>query len=117
MKGIDLSISIKTGAGFCDKASVSFFYDLLLTVPREIGLVALQPPIVFTFPTCHVPTEKGVSGIIVMVQSHMAFHWWPETNFVHITISSCKAFDGEKVLEYCSKLFEATDIGAKKVNW
>lgn len=99
ISGMDLSLSVRLNPGFDSVADEAFFSRLLRGLPAAIGLEGLEPPIIYRFPSRHVPGENGVSGMMLMVQSHVAFHWWPKENFLHVTVSSCRQFDPEIVRE------------------
>lgn len=105
MEGQDLSVSFYLDKTFAPRQPIDFWYDLLLSVAKEIGLTPLSPPLIFDFSADYVPTETGASGIMLIIQSHIAFHWWPETSFLHLTISSCKSFDQSSVLSFLLERF------------
>jgi len=50
--------------------------------------------------------DKGITGGIIFIESHMTLHTFPEKNYVSIDIYSCKDFDHEKVMFYLKQIFE-----------
>ena len=101
LRGVDISVSVFSKQVY----DVAFFYRLLMDLPTVAGLVALGPPIIYSFPSVHVPTEHGFTGVNVMVESHVAFHHWPEQGYIHLTISSCKAVNETEVLRWLCQKF------------
>lgn len=99
MEGQDLSVALSLNEAFAPHQSLDFWYDLLRDIAEAISLTPCLPPLIYQFPTDHIPTEDGVSGIMLVVQSHIAFHYWPSTMFLHFTISSCKEFSERRVLD------------------
>ena len=116
MNGLDLSISLQVGEEFAPSHPIDFWYSLLHKLPLLIGLTPLDPPIIHVFPSAQVATEIGVTGVIVMIQSHIAFHWWSETNFFHLTISSCQGFNVEVVVKFLRNIFPVRWI-KEGVSW
>jgi S-adenosylmethionine decarboxylase len=55
-------------------------------------------------------TDSGISGFVIIAESHISVHTFPDRNYVNIDIFSCKAFDNEKALNDAKKL-----LGLKKV--
>lgn len=105
LNGLDLSISLRIGEDFAPRQPIDFWYSMLRELPLHIGLTPLDPPMIHEFPSAQVGTELGVTGVLVMVQSHIAFHWWPEIRFLHLTISSCKQFNVETAVIFLRGIF------------
>ena len=116
MNGIDVSISLHSVV-LREPETTTFWYDLLRLLPESAGLTTLDPPLLYRFPSRHVPTESGVSGMILMVQSHCAFHWWPLTTFLHVTISSCLRFDPHRIIAVLLDRFSADHVNVRESAW
>jgi S-adenosylmethionine decarboxylase len=58
----------------------------------------------------------GVTGFILLEESHISIHTWPEYKFVAIDIFSCKPFEKVAILELLSSYFETTSISFKKID-
>jgi S-adenosylmethionine decarboxylase len=41
----------------------------------------------------HQFQPQGVTGLLLLAESHLAVHTWPELGYVHITLASCKDCD------------------------
>lgn len=111
--GMDFSIDIRHKK----ELDIAFCYRLLMGLPKVAGLQVLAPPILYEFPSSQVPTEKGISGLVMMVESHIGLHWWPEHGYTHITISSCKGVWVKQTREYLEVMFGTTDIISKMQMW
>jgi len=46
------------------------------------------------------PAYSGVSGLVVIAESHIALHTFPELDYFTMDIFSCKNFDHEKAIAY-----------------
>lgn len=115
MEGMDVSISITNCSPRFD--DIGFWYGLLRELPGVVGLKKMDPPTLYRFPTEIAPDDLGVSGTMLMVQSHCAFHWWPTTNFCHITVSSCVKFDVTMVVHYVGEHFRTGDFSVRESWW
>jgi len=51
-------------------------------------------------PFFHKFSPHGVSGIIVIAESHLAIHTWPEFRFAAVDLFSCGDFNFEQALEF-----------------
>jgi len=111
--GVDMSISIRHSKPL----TITGSYNFLRTLPTIAGLTSYGDPIIYSFPNAQVKTEKGISGIQLMIESHCAFHWWPDNKYTHVTISSCKAIKIDKILEFIGEIFATTDITYRETQW
>ena len=56
----------------------------------------------------------GATGFILLEESHISIHTWPENGYVAIDVFSCKPFDIEKINTIIKDFFQ-TDIIETKV--
>jgi len=61
--------------------------------------------------TIHHFSPIGVSGVIVIKESHIAIHTWPEYNYIALDFFTCNAsYCLDKAINYIKEVFEATKI-------
>jgi len=59
----------------------------------------------------HQYNPQGVSGVVVIKESHLAIHCWPEFKFVSIDLFTCgSSVSAEKALSYLKQQFQAQDL-------
>ncbi|MDF4222475.1 adenosylmethionine decarboxylase [Maribacter sp. M208] len=58
----------------------------------------------------------GVTGFILLAESHISIHTWPEHNYAAVDVFSCKEFDANVVTGLLKKLFESNKIELNKLN-
>lgn len=58
----------------------------------------------------------GVTGFILLAESHISIHTWPEHNYAAVDVFSCKEFDTNVVTALLKKLFESNKIELNKLN-
>jgi S-adenosylmethionine decarboxylase len=52
----------------------------------------------------------GVTGFILLEESHISIHTWPEHNFAAIDVFSCNTFDVESVKKLLEELLDSDQI-------
>ena len=60
--------------------------------PATIGMTKMAPPQVHTYHG-HVLEDWGVSGFVLIAESHISVHTFPDRRYINIDIFSCKEFD------------------------
>jgi len=84
-------------------------YEFLDTYPTTLGMTKITEPKVLTY-VGNVPEDWGLSGFVIIAESHISVHTFPSRNYINVDIFSCKEFDSEKALEDVKRVF-----GLKKV--
>jgi S-adenosylmethionine decarboxylase len=66
--------------------------------------------------TIHKFSPQGMTGVVLLAESHIALHLWPEINYLAIDIFTCggKAMP-DRALEYLKKKFEPKKVEIKKI--
>ena len=49
--------------------------------------------------------DSGLSGFVVIAESHISVHTFPQRNYVNIDVFSCKAFDSKRALKDIQHIF------------
>ncbi len=57
--------------------------------------------------TFHQYSPQGVSGTVVIAESHLAVHTWPECGYVAVDIYTCGGLDPRKGFEFLAEAFGA----------
>ena len=73
-------------------------YRVLDTLPAAIGMTKIIPPYVFPYSGL-VPEDKGITGVVIIAESHLTFHSFTEKDYFFFDIFSCRPFDVERVIE------------------
>ncbi len=94
---------------------VTAIFDLLDTLPERIGMTKIAPPYVFRYSGVK-PEDWGVTGVVIIAESHISIHTFAEHKRFHMDVFSCKAFDVEMVRSTISDLFGITDMAAAVVH-
>ncbi len=88
---------------------LNFIFDVLDRTPDEIGMTKIMPPYVFRY--CGVQEQDmGISGIVLIAESHISIHTFPVHGHINIDIFSCKEFDAEAVIDAMRRNFNAAHV-------
>jgi len=91
----------------CDRQrleDISLIYNFLSEYPAQIKMTKIMPPYVFRYDPEN-PQDWGISGFVLIAESHISIHTFPEKNYFSLDIFSCKNFDSEQAISYVSNLF------------
>lgn len=89
--------------------SEDMIYDLLDRYPSQIGMTKVAPPQVFKY-VGSKPEDWGISGFVLIAESHISIHTFPERRYANIDIFSCKDFDSEYAIQELKAIFEFDEI-------
>ena len=89
--------------------SEDIIYDLLDRYPSQIGMTKVAPPQVYKYVGSE-PEDWGISGFVLIAESHISIHTFPDRCYVNIDIFSCKDFDSEYAIQELKAIFEFDEI-------
>ena len=75
-------------------------------MPDRIAMTKIMPPYVFKYSGLK-PEDWGVSGIVLIAESHISIHTFPEKGYATIDLFTCKDFDTDSVAAMIVKEFGA----------
>jgi S-adenosylmethionine decarboxylase len=58
----------------------------------------------------HFTPNAGVSGVVVLAESHISIHTWPERGFAALDVFMCGVCDPHKVIPFLQAAFSPTEI-------
>ena len=93
----------------CNPEKLSNFdlvFDILNDLPSKIGMTKITQPYVFKYSGL-VPEDKGITGFVVIAESHISIHTFELKNYAFIDLFSCKPFDTEYAEKFLVEAFEA----------
>ena len=83
---------------------VDLVHQFLDEYPDAIGMTKIVPPQVYTYQG-QKPGDWGVSGFVLIAESHISIHTFPYRDYVNVDVFSCKPFDNERALKDVKELF------------
>jgi S-adenosylmethionine decarboxylase len=91
-------------------ADVGFIFRFLDQLPQLIGMQKIGPPQLCRFTE---PDIAGVSGVVMIVTSHISIHTYPLRRCFFMDVFSCKAFDRAFVEEHVRRAFGVGRMASK----
>ena len=104
------------GANYEVLSSVEAITNFLDELPKEIGMTKIMPPYVFKYDGGDKPEDWGVSGFVIIAESHISIHTFPEKEYFSLDIFSCKDFDIDKALEIIKEYLGTDRLEIKTTN-
>ena len=92
------------GGDYQQLSDLDFIFDLLDDCPDRIGMTKIMPPYVFKYHG-KVPTDWGISGFVLIAESHISVHTFPDRAHVSVDIFSCKEFDTDAAIQQIKAAF------------
>tara|TARA_B100001013_G_scaffold314487_1_gene221032 strand:+ start:113 stop:526 length:414 start_codon:yes stop_codon:yes gene_type:complete len=84
-------------------------YQFLDEYPDAIGMTKITSPHVYTYEG-QEPKDKGISGFVLIAESHISVHTFPEHSYMNVDVFSCKDFDVQRALEEISTIFSLETV-------
>ena len=107
----EFGLHVTVDASGCNKrklASVTLVYDILNNLPDRIGMTKMTLPYVVKWLDKFANGTEGVSGFVMIAESHISIHTFPDQDCVFMDIFSCRGFDAEMAVKYLTQAFDAT---------
>ena len=88
---------------------VELVRGFLLDCPPRLGMTRITEPNVLEY-NAPKSDDSGVSGFVIIAESHISIHTFPRRNYVNIDIFSCMPFDHERALAAAKDLFLLEEV-------
>lgn len=90
-------------------ADIELIRSLLDRYPGEIGMTKISTPHVIEY-VGEKPEDWGVSGFVLIAESHISIHTFVERRYVWVDIFSCKAFDATAAIGDLKEIFGLAEV-------
>jgi S-adenosylmethionine decarboxylase len=80
--------------------------------PEMMGMTKITQPHVIRY-TGSKPEDWGVSGYVMIAESHIALHTFPERRLIWADVFSCKDFDATPILEDLKRRFRFRQLDVR----
>ena len=89
-------------------ADMTLMSQTLDAYPAKLDMTKIMPPYVFTYHGT-VQDDWGVSGVVLIAESHISIHSFPEKGFATLDVFSCRDFVVEDAIAYFCEVFKPTN--------
>lgn len=80
-------------------------YSFLDSFPAKIKMTKIAPPQVIRY-VGKKQQDWGITGVVLIAESHISIHTFPERNFFCLDVFSCNIFDSKKTIEFIKEYFQ-----------
>jgi S-adenosylmethionine decarboxylase len=85
--------------------------NMLTEIPHKVGMHTISTPLVVEVGPLNRKDPGGLSGFVLIAESHLSFHTFPKRGFVTIDMYTCQnELDTETLTSLLSEMFKFTDV-------
>lgn len=88
---------------------VELVRGFLTDCPDTLGMTRITEPRVISYDAPKLD-DSGVSGFVIIAESHISVHTFPNRSYVNIDIFSCQEFDHVRALKEAKGLFGLQEV-------
>ena len=89
--------------------NLEYVFNFLNTLPERIGMTKITQPYVFPYEGL-IPEDKGITGTVIIAESHITFHSFTDKDYFFFDVFSCKHFDTDVVAKMVQDAFEVQHV-------
>ena len=93
----------------------TFLRQFLLEYPDILGMNRISDPVVLEY-SAPKSEDSGLSGFVIIAESHISFHTFPNRAYINIDVFSCKSFDSAKALAELTERFGLQGVRSWVIN-
>ena len=97
------------GVNYEKANDTNYIWQFLNDLPDKIGMTKIIQPYVFPYSGL-VPEDKGVTGMVIIAESHLTFHSFTEKDYFFFDLFSCKPFEVDFVIKEVIKAFDVQHV-------
>ncbi len=90
-------------------------YQFLDEAPDLINMTKIMPPYVFKYHG-KVAEDWGISGFVLIAESHISLHTFPARQYLSLDVFSCKEFNVNDVTTLAVETFKISRIEPQLLN-
>jgi S-adenosylmethionine decarboxylase len=96
-------------------ADASYIANTLKELVLLLGMNIIMEPQMIDYSGIK-PEDRGVTGFVLIAESHISIHTFTEKDYFFLDCFSCKYFDHEIVINYIREKFEVNEIRVFLIN-
>jgi S-adenosylmethionine decarboxylase proenzyme len=89
--------------------------DDLEAVSEHLRAAAAAVGVTVVGSAFHRYAPQGVSGVLLIAESHLSLHTWPEARYVAVDIFTCGGLDPRPAIRHLARAFAAEDVRMHEV--
>lgn len=98
-------------------SDITHLTSLLTDIPKKMAMKTICEPMVIEVGPQNPKDDGGISGFIMIAESHISYHTFPQTGFVTADIYTCQNdLDIEKFTQLLIEAFGTDDYDLQVVD-
>jgi len=93
-----------SGCDYEKISSLETVFRFLSELPEKMGMTKITQPYVFPYEGL-IPEDKGITGIVIIAESHLTFHSFVDKDYFFFDAFSCKHFDMDEMERHVVETF------------
>jgi len=102
------------GGSAAKLGSETLVRSLLDRYPGAINMTKITAPMVMEY-VGDKPEDWGVTGFVIIAESHISIHTFPDRGYVWVDVFSCKEFDTDGATDMIVEAFDLERITCHKL--
>lgn len=94
-----------SGCPYDRLADKELITETLKSLPDKMEMTRITEPMVMYYSGLH-EEDHGLTGVVIIAESHICIHTFPKKGFMTIDIFSCKQFDVSFVMNELVSIFD-----------
>lgn len=90
-------------------SSLETVYNLIDWLPDLVDMTKITQTQAFRYQG-KVPEDWGITAMVMIAESHISIHTFPDKQFFAFDLFSCREFDSSKVVEELMRVFKVERI-------
>lgn len=109
-----LHLTVDGYGGSYDKLNdMRHCFAFLDKLPAHLQMHKIITPYVIDAPATTPKDQGGISGFVMIAESHISIHTFPDKGFITADVYSCRPFDTEKTIAFFKKSFDLQEVEAQ----
>jgi len=107
--GIHLIID---GYGCKNLSNLDFIRRFISNLPEEIGMKKISEPKLINH-KAEKKIDRGITGFVILAESHISIHTFPNRDYISFDIFSCKDFNPRRIIKNIKETFKIKSMKVK----
>ncbi len=88
---------------------MKLIFEFLSNLPAVLGMNKLTQPYVVCYDGGDKPEDRGVTGFVIIAESHISIHTYPHDGAFFLDVFSCQPFNIKVTLRIIRDTFKVAD--------
>lgn len=87
-----------------------YLNNFMIYLTRKLNLTPLEDTLTSRIFKAEAPVGEGISGMMMLMTSHIFYHTWGKEGFLRLEISICKNINAAEVVAFIYEYFRKENL-------